>query len=337
MKEEVNTFTISTDGSWCDESEEAALTAEYLKTKHHVFSVKPDFVEISAKLAEHYGQPFADHSSVMTYYVSRETRKYATVALSGDGGDELFGGYNSYLNSAKYAFLGRLPSPIKQAHALLLRNSQQGLKDSLLAAAPLPRKGENISTLFHFYWREKAFNTEFKKEIELAAEEETELFTRYFEEAESENPLDRWMEVDQRMYLADDILAKVDIASMAVSLECRAPFLDHHLAEFANKISSTVKLKGGKTKYLLKLLAEKQLPAGISGRSKKGFSMPMNEWLRGDLKDWAYGQIFDNKATWLPYLNEEAVKNFWSEHQKEKFDHSGRLWQIISLNLSLRK
>ncbi len=258
LNRKVDTFTISTGDYWCDESKEAQLIADHLGTNHYTFKVKPDFIDISSKLAKNYGQPFADHSAILTYYVSRETRTSATVALAGDGGDELFGGYGSYINSAKYAIVGRLPlftRPIFAKFAnIFYGTTHPNVIDAILSARSIPEKGENISVLFHDYWRKQSFSEDLKNRLSEVESNDLDLFISYFNEAKSDNLIDRWMEADQRMYLCDDILTKVDIASMAVSLECRAPFLDHRIAEFANRIASGSKLKHSQTKFLLKEL-----------------------------------------------------------------------------------
>ena len=337
MTEKVDSFTISTGNSWCDESKEAQLIADHIGTNHHTFNVEPNFIEISAKLAKHYGQPFADPSAVLTYYVSRETRAHVTVALAGDGGDELFAGYGSYLNSAKYAIFGNIPNFARPIIANLanpfLRNSQPNIKDAILAAHHIPEKGENISPLYHNHWRKYAFNDDFKHKLQNSQNEDLNKFISYFNNASSDNSIDRWMEADQRMYLPDDILTKVDIASMAVSLECRAPFLDHRIAEFANKISSNVKLRNNRTKSLLKELAEKQLPTEIINLPKKGFSMPLDKWMRNELKDWTHSMIFDNIEKWEPFLKTKTVKQMWKQHQSGSIDHSNRLWQIATITM----
>ena len=335
--EKIKTFTISTGNSWCDESKEAQSIADHIGTLHHTFNVEPNFVDITAKLAKHYGQPFADPSAVLTYYVSRETKKHVTVALSGDGGDELFGGYGSYINSAKYAIFGNIPQftrgTLANIAAMLMGNSRTNIKDAVLAARTIPEKGENISPLYHQYWRDRIFSDNFKQTLSMSDELELEKFVSYFNEASSTDVMDRWMEADQRMYLPDDILTKVDIASMAVSLECRAPFLDHRVAEFANRISSKTKLKNNTTKFLLKKLAEREIPRDIINRPKTGFSMPLGEWMRGDLKEWSHSVIFENREKWEPYMKPKQVVNLWEEHLAEKCDHSARLWQIAMLGL----
>ena len=334
-----NTYTISTGNSWCDESKEARMTADFLNTLHHEFTVKPDFMEIAVLLAKHYGQPFADFSSIVTYFVCRETRKHITVALSGDGGDELFAGYNAYLNLSKYNMVNRFPLALRPFLAFtadkFFKKRKKNVFDAVLAADLLPRKGENISCLFHDYWRNRCYTPEFKKIDDNLTMQDSERFSSYFNNAFSDNPVESWMEADQRMYLCDDILNKVDIASMSVSLECRAPFLDHKLAEFINNTSLNLKIKNNISKYLLRNLAANQIPKKIVNLPKKGFSMPLDIWLRSSLKDWAYAKLFDDSECFQPFLKKKSIELLWHQHQSEKIDHSARLWQIIALNLAL--
>ena len=335
----VKTFTISTGNNWFDESETARTVAEYIGTEHHEFLVKPDFVAVAQKLARHYGQPFADYSCVPTYYISRETRKKVTVALSGDGGDELFAGYNRYANYFYTKMAGAIPFSLRIPMALFARkftiknhHFAGWVSNYILSAGLLPLKGENHSGLYHNYLRKQVFTDDFIKDLSDLEYQEIEAFSRLFAIAESENPLERWLEVDQRIYLPDDILTKVDIASMAVSLECRAPFPDHHFTELANRISIQKKISRGQTKLPLRRLAQKRIPVGISNLPKKGFNLPLSLWLRSSLKDWAYENLFKNQS-WSSYLKHSAVENLWNEHQTGKIDHSMRLWMIIAWNL----
>jgi len=330
LKQKYETYTVSTDSSWCDESKEARITADFLKTSHHEFSVKPDFVNIAEKLARHYGQPFADFSSIITYFICSETVRHIKVALSGDGGDEIFGGYNSYLNLGKYSFFGIMPTLLRNSLASLIPYSNSKQSDSLRAARLLPEKGENISCLFHEYWRKNCYTSEF-----LNTDSKADcVFSNYFNNAQSDSPVDKWMEADQKMYLCDDILHKVDIASMAVSLECRAPLLDFRLAELINPINHDLKLQNNTTKYILRKLASDRIPAEIVTLPKKGFSIPLNEWLRSDLNKWAESIIFDGYPIWENYLRRKPVERLWKEHQSGKYDHSARIWQIIAFNLA---
>jgi asparagine synthase (glutamine-hydrolysing) len=335
----VQTFTIASGHSWFDEADAARLTAAHLRTDHHEFRVEPDLADISEKLARHYGQPFADHSAVPTYYVSRESRRHVTVALSGDGGDELFAGYGSYRNHRRYRMLGALPLALRRllaAGADLLpgaRDPRRNLSDALLAAFPLPAKGENHAHLFHHARRGDAFQPAFAKILADAGAEEQDRFSAYYREAAGSHPVDRWLEADQRLYLCDDLMSKVDIAAMAVSLECRSPFLDHRLAEFANRLSWREKLCGGVTKAPLRALAARQLPPALAALPKKGFSVPLGDWLRGPLKPWAHAAIFDHPDAWHPYLRPDAVQQLWNEHQSARADHAMRLWTVIALTL----
>lgn len=333
----VKTFTITTGKYWCDESKPARITSNRLGTNHHEFQVMPDLVDITGKLAAHFGQPFADYSSVPTYYVSRETRKHVTVALSGDGGDELFGGYERYIHHPWATMAGRIPYGPRFFLATLIWKylhigplSSGLIGDFLVTAGDAAYKGENHSYTFHDYWQQRCFQPGFPSTMRQLNQNEIGRFTQLYNEAVSENPLERWLEVDQRMYLADDILTKVDISSMAVSLECRSPFLDHKFAEAVNRIPLSKKLYRGKSKVILRDLAERRLPSAICGLPKKGFTLPLAHWMRGDLKDWSHDMIFQNQSSWDAFLCPKTVGLLWEEHQNGWYDHSKRLWIVIA-------
>ncbi len=338
LEGKVRTFTVGTGRNWFDESEEARMTAAHLATEHHEIKVDPDFADASRLLARHYGQPFADHSSILTYYVSRETRRFVKVALSGDGGDELFGGYGSYTNSGLYKIVGLIPQAFRSAAASLLKAMpfggarRQYLPDSIMSACSPPEKGENIACLFHDHWRKLCFTEDFKREL-AGCGDNTDVFTSFYSGAPSSDAAEKWMETDQLLYLPDDILVKVDAASMAVSLECRAPFLDHRLAEYANSIPAREKLKDGTTKHLLRRLAGRRLPAKIANLPKKGFSMPLGKWIRDDLKDWMHALVFGGAGAWQRYLDRKAVAKLWEEHQRGAADHQSRLWAVAEISL----
>lgn len=331
------TFTISTGESWCDESREAAITAGHLQTDHQTLMVTPDLVGISARLARHYGQPFADFSAIPTYFISEATRRHVTVVLTGDGGDELFAGYGHYLNRRLYSAWGMVPDGLKRLLAAILRTlpgkRPPQVADAILSAYAIPRKGENNTPLFHQAWRDRGFSSDFSAALSSSVQTDVDAFSRYFQAAGSHDPIDRWLEADQRLYLCDDILTKVDIASMAVSLECRAPFLDHRLAAYANSLSSRLKLQGETTKAVLKTLAARRLPGAILNLPKKGFTLPLGDWLRGGLKEWAHAAIFDDPAIWTPYLKPSFVRRLWHSHQRGRYNHEARLWIIMALCL----
>lgn len=335
----VQTFTISTGESWCDESEVAGRIAAHLGTEHRVFEVEPDLIPVAERLARHYGQPFADFSSVPTYYVSRETRNHVKVALSGDGGDELFAGYERYRNASLTLALAHLPPGLRDAfarggRALLPRRPLLGrCIDFLESASPLRDKGENAGQAFHRGWRRRLARPEFTELLRDVDGAELEHFRRLFDDAASPDPRERWLEVDQRMYLESDILAKVDVASMAVSLECRAPMLDHRFAEMANRIRFTDKLRNGRTKDALRRLAARRLPKEILDLPKKGFTLPLAGWLRGELADWAEATLFASSADHDRFLDRKKVRKLWDAHRRNREDHTLRLWILISWSL----
>jgi asparagine synthase (glutamine-hydrolysing) len=202
--------------------------------------------------------------------------------------------------------------------------------DFLLSAAELPRKGENHSSSFHEFWQSRCFQPELLSILQQTDHRDVARFSQLYEEATSEHPLERWLEVDQRLYLPEDILTKVDIASMAVSLECRCPFLDHRLAEFTNQLPIQTKLQGSRTKILLRLLASRQVPPSVATLPKRGFVIPLATWLREGLKDWAYSILFQRPSSWQDYLKPEVIQVLWETHQSGYHDHSKRLWTVIA-------
>ncbi|MBF0380652.1 MAG: asparagine synthase (glutamine-hydrolyzing) [Magnetococcales bacterium] len=337
LSNKVATFTINSGDSWCDESQAAKLASQHLDCNHYEELVKPDMVEVSSKLARHYGQPFADYSTVPTHYVSSAARKKVKVALSGDGGDELFAGYQRYANYTITNILAHMPTAIRRSGAGIA-NLLPGLParlggrvaDYLNSVGSVSYKGENHSLNFHERWRHSVFTPELIRDTE--TDPDTEKFAKLFAEAKSANKIERWLEVDQRMYMCDAILVKVDIASMAASLECRSPMLDHRFAELANRLPLSAKLKPRRTKAALRELNAKYLPNSISNATKMGFNIPLNDWMQDGLKDWSHAMIFDSPS-WEPFLQKEAVEGLWQEHQSSKWDHSQRLWSIIAWNL----
>jgi asparagine synthase (glutamine-hydrolysing) len=328
----VDTFTIATGGP-DDESVVARETARVLGTNHHEYRVEPEFTAIAARLARHYGQPFADYSCVPTYYVCRETARSVKVALSGDGGDELFAGYDRYANLRLAGLVG-LGGPLARSVLPRLAGLVAGpgdgryqLRDFLASARSYPAKGENASSCFHEAWRRAVF-TDVLRRADAAAH--TARFGALYAEAAGNTALERCLETDQRMYLPDDILAKVDIAAMAVSLETRAPFLDHRLAERVNALPDEQKLMGRKTKLLLRALARRRLPSALAELPKRGFSLPLASWLRGDLAAFARDTLLGAPDLYADYLRPAAVACMLDDHLSGAADHALRLWMVIS-------
>lgn len=332
---DIRTFTIATDDATVDESKDAAAIAAHLGVSHTTKEVQPDFIKTAEMLAKHFGQPFADYSSIPTHAVCKATREHVTVALSGDGGDELFGGYARYKHIPYGVYASAIPIPLRRMLAALYmmmspysdHNARR--VDFLLSASSYPKKGENKSELFHEYWRNLLYTKDFRYMAHLEATSVSAFSARYAK-SQATNAAQRVMLTDQKMYLADDILTKVDIASMAVSLETRAPFLRHVFADYANSLTMKNKLHGGVTKNALRDLARRYLPEDAVNAPKRGFTLPLASWLRGMLKEWAHSTIFDAQKEWALYLRPKGVAVMWSEHQQGVFDHSTRLWALCA-------
>ncbi len=339
----IQTFTVGTGRADSDESGRAAAIAQHVGADHRHIVVSPNLIDIMTRLTRHFGQPFADYSSVPTYYVSRETAAVAKVALSGDGGDEIFAGYNHYRRRRWSEYLAIL-SPQHRVRVVeylsklpLARGPVASqVRDFVLSATATRNKGENHSGYFHDYWRHRCFTADFLSRQEVPDALYIDQFTRYYDEATSSDVLEKWLEADQRMYLCDDILTKVDIASMAVSLECRAPLLDHRIAERANTMAVVEKLSGQTSKIPLRRMLDKRLPRSLFDAPKKGFTIPLSQWTRNDrvCREWLHDIIFTgSNATWTKYIRYEAAERMWETHQSGRHDHTMRLWMIAMWNL----
>jgi asparagine synthase (glutamine-hydrolysing) len=297
----VRTFSIGFSEKHYDEVRFARQVAERYGTEHREMVVEPSALEVLPKIIWHYNEPFADPSSVPTFYVSQLTRRHVTVALSGDGGDEAFAGYERYLPSWRSGPYFRLPRFVREQ---MIR----GLAEALPAS---PRPRSFTSRLKRFtasvdssrerqYVRSVGFfSNHLKRDIyapEFASAMEGNDSLRFIEElyesAMASNFLDRTLSVDVHSYLPDDILVKVDIASMANSLETRSPFLDHVLMEFAARCPADIKMRGSDGKYLVKKGMEDYLPGEVIGRKKMGFGMPVAEWFREDFATGAGTGVF---------------------------------------------
>ena len=291
--EPVKTFSISFAESSFDESSYARSVAKYLGTDHHEERLSSNLAaNLIGEIGSWMDEPFSDSSLVPTYLLSRFTRKHVTVALGGDGGDELFAGYQMYRGHHWAEIYTKLPAVV-----------QRGLIEPLVRL--LPVKTKNLSLDYkalrfvtgakydlvtrHHVWF-GSFTPEQQEQLltpEVLAASDGDIYRdarRMLTECDAETMIERMQNLDTQLYLAEDILTKVDRASMAVSLEVRAPFLDPKVAEFAASLPANYKLRGGKSKYILKRAVEDLLPSFVTRRSKKGFGVPVAEWLKGQAK-----------------------------------------------------
>ena len=327
-----------------DEIEYAREVAQQYNTQHFEEIVNPDAVGIAEKLAWFFDEPFADSSAIPTYYVSKLAREHVTVALSGDGGDEFFCGYRRYMfDHREEQIRGCLPASIR---ALLF-----GTLASFYPKADwAPRIFRGKATFQNLarahidgYFRSvSAVSPEIKQTLlhpdiwkELGGYDTADVFRTYYDKAVGANPMARIQYVDVKTYLTDDILVKVDRASMAHSLEVRAPMLDSQFMELAAKIPTSLKLKGTSGKDILKNAFSPLLSDNILHRKKMGFGVPIAQWFRKDLKEMAHDIIFSNESG--DWLDRKAVRKSWDQHQSGLRDRSTELWAIFMLNLWKRQ
>jgi asparagine synthase (glutamine-hydrolysing) len=343
-RQPIKTFSIGFPIGEYDETRYAREVAEHLGTDHHEFEVTPDAVEILPKLVWHYDEPFADSSAIPTWYVSRMTREHVTVSLSGDGGDELFVGYPRYravwlahlLDNAGMArdFLAapiwqRLPG--SRQKSFLRRFKRFG---EFLALSPQRRYLQWVA-IFHEQRRAEMYEDGFLES--LPDEDPFSFIATSWSRAGSRDPVSAAAIADLTSYLPCDILSKVDIASMAHSLECRQPFLDHRLVEYAVSLPRQLHFRRGRGKQLLRDAFGDLLPAEIWTRPKMGFGVPLDHWFRDELRPMANDVLLDSTARQRGLFRSEVVERLLREHENQQFDHAYRLWALLVLELWMRE
>ncbi len=335
MKRPVITCSIGFREEKYNEAEYARQVSQLFATDHHEEVVQPNAVEIVDKLAWHYDEPFADSSAIPTYYVSKIARGQVTVALGGDGGDESFAGYRRYkLDYYENRLRSHLPAMLRQKFfgplgrwypplAWAPRVFRAKATFQSLSRSPLEGYFNSIS-YFRPNDKSRLFSADFQ--ARLAGYDSLEVFRHYYDRSDTNDLLSKIQYVDIKTYLTDDILTKVDRASMAVSLEVRAPMLDHKFMECVASIPSNLKLRNGTGKYILKKALEPKLPAEILYRSKQGFAIPLDQWFKRELKDMAHQIIVE---TTDGILEPRFLKQIWDQHQKGYYDRSALLWAAL--------
>ncbi|PWT94296.1 MAG: asparagine synthase (glutamine-hydrolyzing) [Acidobacteria bacterium] len=337
----VKTATIGFNEKRFDESAFSRQVSRHLDTEHHERVVTPDKIVTIQKLAWHYDEPFADSSALPTYFVSQVARERVTVALSGDGGDENFAGYNRYImdreeNRARRFFPLFIRKPIFAPLGFFYPKMDWApqflrAKTTFQSLAVDHAEGyfESVST-FREYEKRLILSGDLKQR--LAGYRSSDLFREYYLKANTTDPLSRIQYVDVKTYLTDDILTKVDRASMANSLEVRCPLLDHHLMELAASMPSGLKLRGTTSKYILKKALANELPTDIVHRTKMGFGVPLADWFQNGIRDYARTYILERRD---PYLSDSFVAKMWRQHQSGYRDRSTQLWNVLMFRLWL--
>ena len=339
----VKSFTIGFDEAGYDEARDAKQVARHLGTDHTELYVAPDdALAMIPRLASWYDEPFADSSQIPTCLVSEMTRRHATVALSGDGGDEVFAGYNRHVRAAAlWRRVGVWPRPLRAALASLLRAVPPSAWDCLFQAAPYSLRQPQAGGKAH------------KFAAVLSAPDQDALYRRLVSQWDNPDVLVRdgreprgvlwdatlrrdFTDITERMqlldavtYLPDDILAKVDRASMAVGLEARVPLLDHRVVEFAWRLPPAMKVRNGQGKWLLRQVLRRYVPEKLTGRPKMGFGVPIDRWLRGPLRDWAESLLAEERLRESGYLEPAPIRRAWAEHLSGRRNLQHQLWCVL--------
>lgn len=335
MGKPVKTFSIGFDEKKYNELPYARLVAQKYGTEHHEEIVRPDAEEVIPHLIRMFDEPFADSSAIPTYYVSRLARRHVTVALSGDGGDEMFGGYDRYLDSDLSSRTDKLPLALRQAilgtPARLLPESFPGINTLRYLAADADARYISKMTKGISWTHGKLFSSELVRDSGTC--DPSSPLVRLLSRVHLHDPITRRQYLDCKTYLPGDIMTKVDRASMSVSLEARAPMLDHLFAEFAFRIPVQYKVHGHTTKYLLKQLAYKLLPHQIIDRPKMGFAMPVAQWINSDWKEMSQDLVLGRRALQRDYFNSGYLTRIMDEHRRGRRDHSYIIWTLMVLEM----
>ena len=346
LTQPVKTFSIGFEDSTYNELKYARIIAQKFNTEHHEFTIQPNAVDLTEKLVKNIvDEPFGDFSLFPTYLVSKMARDYVTVTLSGDGGDELFGGYDTYIAERMGRIYQAIPKPLRKyvIEAVLAKIPPTDKKKGLINRAKRFVEGARLPVdLQHTRWmiflsgQEKKLLYNQNYAAHLQSEDEYDFIRNYFRMSTATERLDQQQYVDIKSYMVDDILVKVDRMSMATSLEARVPFLDHRVVEFTTTIPSRLKLAGmshQKTKYILKKSMEKILPREIIYRGKEGFSIPIKNWLKTDLKPMMLDVLSPEMIKSQGFFNPEYVGRLIDEHMKNTENHSHRLWALMMFGI----
>jgi asparagine synthase (glutamine-hydrolysing) len=342
--EPVKTFSIGFKEAEFSELGYARQVAEMYGTKHTEFMVEANMASVLEKLAWHYSEPYADSSALPSYFVSRETRKEVTVALNGDGGDENFGGYIRYQAMKAAGYFTAMPDWAKKAALAAMEpfpektapfNTVWRLRKFLQAVSQRDLAMTYLSTVSYFKTdeKERLLSPAFRNALGRDANYPERYISKLFNEGQG-SLTEKIMYTDLRSYLPECLMTKMDIASMANSLETRSPILDHKVVEFAHLLPDNMKLRGFTgTKWILKEAFKDMLPRKIYKRGKMGFGIPLGPWFRGELKDYWAGACLSQKALDRNYFKREELYRLWDEHQRGARDHGYRLWALLMLEL----
>jgi len=340
----IDTFSISFRNKKFDESHFANQVAQHLGTKHHTIEIEPDALNVVPKLLEHFGEPFSDDSAIPTFYLSKYTRNHVTVALTGDGPDEVFAGYRRHQHAQRLEALKRLRLTrawrAGRRASVSLENILRKFKQSEKNIHPYPHtkfdqslyESDNaqLSTLIlrtKGNEKQSIYNEEFLGEI---SANPSCWLDEIVAAAGNSKDLRKILYVDLHSFLSEDVLPKVDIASMMNSLECRSPFLDHNIVEFGFSLPSKWKINRGTSKYILKDTFKDWLPNRFMERNKMGFSVPIGDWLQTELRSEVEDLLIKSDIL-SPVIKKKYLARLVDEHMNQKIHHSKELWSYLVL------
>jgi len=335
MDRPVKTFSIGFTESSFDELHYARITAKHFNTEHHEFIVTPDVCNLVDEIIWHHDEPFADVSSIPTYIVSKMAREHVTVILSGDGGDEVFGGYERYLVDRRREVFERIPGFLRRN--LMLKASRAipraAYGKNFLRNVSLDSDSRYVDSISYFDEDAKQGLLSADVRRWLAGRNSSDSFKQLLSVPTSSDRLDHLLYLDSKTYLPGDILTKVDRMSMAHSIEAREPLLDHKLIEFVQTIPASLKLRGSVGKHILKAAVRGLIPDEIIDRQKQGFGVPIARWFNNELRELLYDTLTDSRTRQRGYFNQSAVDEILDEHRRCRRDNSTHLWGLLTLEL----
>jgi len=347
----IKTFTIGFSEKNYNEATHAKAVAKHLGTDHtELYVTAEETMAVIPNLADIWSEPFSDASQIPTFLVSQLARQHVTVSLSGDGGDELFCGYSRYTQGYQvWKKLQYLPNPVRKILSFLIQAIPGAPLEYLMHLLPkkfrIPHLADRLPKLagvikqgsgdsyYHTlisHWKEP-------EKIVLGGIEPKTIFSSVAQQPELSGLQERMMYLDSMTYLPDDILTKVDRASMAVSLEARVPLLDHRVVEFSWEVPMSLKYKAGNSKWLLREVLDRYVPRELMERPKMGFGVPIDEWLRGPLRDWAESLLSEKNLREDGFFDPLPIRKMWNEHISGQRRWHYYLWDVLMFQAWLEK
>jgi asparagine synthase (glutamine-hydrolysing) len=331
----IKTFTIGFEDKLYDERNEARFLAERLGTDHHEMVVRPDVTDLLPKLVRAYDEPFADPSAIPSYYVAQMARQSVTVVLNGDGGDESFAGYGGYIQGRLGKQAKKIPQKLGGLLSRVLERKEPCKANSLsqvlaLCGRPPAEIFSHLKLMLPRMQLDALLSPDYKALVGWF--DPINHLVNCYGNFDRRDTINTMLAVDRQTYLPDDLLFKIDIASMSHGLEARSPFLDHHLVEFAAGLPGSYKLRGLKKKYILKKALKDILPEQVLKRSKRGFDVPVSGWLRGELEEHCR-EAFTSRGLVADLFKTNELAEMFEEHVAGRAEWGRFFWMILMLHL----